>query len=218
MCGIAGILNMGQRPVDAAPLGNMIEIVRHRGPDANGVWTKDAVALGHARLSIIDLSGGTQPMANPDGSICLTFNGEIFNYIELRQELINKGYHFETHSDTEVLLRLYEAKGEDCVDDLNGQFAFAIWDNRERKLFLARDRMGIRPLHFTEAAGQFIFASEVKSLLAHPSVSREIDPRGLDQILTFWCTLPSHTIFKGINALPPGHCLRVVNGRVDTWR
>ncbi len=218
MCGIAGILDTRYRPVESAPLGRMISIIRHRGPDADGAWVKGPVALGHARLSIIDLAGGAQPMANADGSICLTFNGEIFNYLELREELIEKGVQFETHSDTEVILRLYEAKGEACVHDLNGQFAFAIWDDREDKLFLARDRVGIRPLFYTEANKQFLFASEMKSLLSHPAVSREVNPRALDQILTLWCTLPEHTIFKGISALPPGHCMRVVKGRVEKWR
>jgi asparagine synthase (glutamine-hydrolysing) len=218
MCGIAGIYNLKGAAVDVAPLDRMVASIRHRGPDASGVWTDGPVALGHARLSIIDLAGGAQPMANADGSACVSFNGEIFNYIELRQELIARGHRFETQSDTEVLLRLYEEKGEECIHDLNGQFAFAIWDARERKLFLSRDRVGIRPLYYTRQADQFLFASEVKALLAHPAVGRELDCRTLDQVFTFWCSLPSRTIFRDVQALPPGHCMRVVDGRVDVWR
>jgi asparagine synthase (glutamine-hydrolysing) len=218
MCGIAGILNARGEAVDAAPLGRMVGTIRHRGPDASGVWRNGPIALGHARLAIIDLVGGVQPMANAEGSVCISYNGEIFNYIELRQELIARGHRFETQSDTEVILRLYEDKGEACVDDLNGQFAFAIWDGRERKLFLARDRLGIRPLYYTRREGQLLFASEIKALFAHPVVRREIDLRALDQIFTLWCTLPSRTIFEDIQALPPGHCMRVADGRVDVWR
>jgi asparagine synthase (glutamine-hydrolysing) len=218
MCGIAGILNAKGEAVDAAPLEGMVGTIRHRGPDASGVWTKGPIALGHARLAIIDLVGGVQPMANAEGSVCISFNGEIFNFIELRQELIARGHRFETHSDTEVILRLYEDKGEACVEDLNGQFAFAIWDGREGKLFLSRDRLGIRPLYYTQRAGQLLFASEIKALFAHPSVRREIDRRALDQIFTLWCTLPSRTIFEEIQALPPAHCMRVADGRVDVWR
>ncbi len=218
MCGIAGIVETRQKPVDPGPLHRMVDALHHRGPDARGTWHSGPAALGHARLSIIDLAGGVQPMANAEGTLCLTFNGEIFNYIELRAELVAKGHHFETESDTEVILRLYEDRGEACVDDLNGQFAFAIWDGRANKLFCARDRMGIRPLFYTQAGGQFLFASEAKALLTHPAVSRALDPIALDQIFTLWCTLPERTIFKDIRALPPGHCLRVVDGRVEVFR
>jgi asparagine synthase (glutamine-hydrolysing) len=176
------------------------------------------VAFGHTRLSIIDLEGGAQPMGNPAGSLRVTFNGEIFNYVELRQELRARGHHFATHSDTEVILHLYEEKGDDCVHDFNGQWAFAVWDRRRRRLLLSRDRIGIRPLYYTVADGQLLFASEIKALLAHPSVRRELDPRALDEIFTFWCTRPPRTVFRGIRELPPGHLLSVENGRIGIRR
>ena len=156
-------------------------------------------------------------MANPAGSLRITFNGEIFNYRELREELVDKGRRFATESDTEVILQLYEEKGERCVDELNGQWAFAIWDLRKRELFLSRDRLGIRPLYYTYTQNQIIFGSEIKSLFCHPGVSRELDLKGLDEIFTFWCSVAPRTAFKGIRALPPGHSMRVRHGRVDVW-
>src|SRR5581483_11170870 len=175
MCGIAGILNVDESLVDQTALRAMIAALRHRGPDALGVYTDKHLGLAHARLSIIDLSTGQQPMHNEDKSIWITFNGEIFNYNELREELVGKGHRFATRSDTEVLIHLYEEKGEDCVDDLNGQWAFAIWDARRRKLFLSRDRLGVIPLFYTHAKQSFLFASEIKALLTHASVRRELD-------------------------------------------
>lgn len=214
MCGIVGIHNLAGAPVEARPLERMIESLHHRGPDANGSRVIGPTALGHTRLAIIDLSGGAQPMSNPTGSLSITFNGEIFNYRELRATLIEKGHTFRTLSDTEVILHLYEEKGEDCVDDLNGQFAFAIWDDEKSRLFLARDRIGIRPLYFTRTQNDFIFASEMKAILCHDDVHRELDLEALEEIFTFWCNAAPRTIFRNIHALPPGHTLTVENGEI----
>jgi asparagine synthase (glutamine-hydrolysing) len=146
----------------------MIQMIEHRGPDDTGTYVDGPVGLGHARLSIIDLADGRQPMEAEDGSLCIVFNGEIFNYIELREELLQKGHRFRTRSDTEVVLHLFEEMGEECVSRLNGQWAFAIWNRRTQLLFLSRDRMGVRPLFYTYAGGALIFASEIKALFAYP--------------------------------------------------
>src|SRR6188508_3351147 len=155
MCGIAGVLDLAGKPVDPELPGRMIGAIAHRGPDATDVYVDRHVGLGHARLSIIDVSGGAQPMSIADGSLWITFNGEIFNYVELRDELLKKGHRFATRSDTEVILHLYQEEGERCVERLNGQWAFAIWDAKRQKLFLSRDRLGVRPLFYTESGGRF---------------------------------------------------------------
>jgi asparagine synthase (glutamine-hydrolysing) len=217
MCGIAGILNFKGAEVSAELLQRMIRMIRHRGPDASDVYTTGQVGLGHARLSIIDLSGGQQPMSNADQSLWITFNGEIFNYVELREELIQKRYRFATHSDTEVILHMYEDKGEECVRFLNGQWAFAIWDAKRQKLFLSRDRIGVRPLFYCQTAEDFVFASEIKSIFVHPTVQRNIDVEALDQVFTYWCTLPPKTMFKGVQELPPAHSMVVENGKLRVW-
>ncbi len=220
MCGIAGILNTAGGAVDPAAIRRMIAAIRHRGPDASGFHTSGSIALGHARLSIIDVAGGAQPMQTADGSLAITFNGEIFNYIDLREELVRRGHRFATRSDTEVILHLYQEEGERCVERLNGQWAFAIWDQRRRRLFLSRDRMGVRPLFYTQTRDTFRFASEVKALLSS-GVDCRLDLEGLDQIFTFWSTLPGRTAFRDIRQLPPGHSLVVENGctRVsEYWR
>jgi len=223
MCGIAGVVNFDGELVAPQLLRRMIDMIRHRGPDASGVHTDcpvgsgGAVGLAHARLSIIDLSGGQQPMPNGDRSLWITFNGEIFNYIELREDLMRKGYQFATNSDTEVILHMYEDKGEDCVRYFNGQWAFAIWDAKRRKLFLSRDRVGVRPLFYALQAGDLVFASEIKSILAHPAVERAIDLEALDQVFTFWHALPPRSMFKGIRELPPGHSMTVEDGKVRVW-
>ena len=209
MCGIAGMFNIDGAPVAPESLQGMIRMLAHRGPDDTGFHAEKGVGLAHARLSIIDLAGGHQPMCNEDSSLWITFNGEIFNYVELREELIGKGHKFTSRSDTEVILHLYEEKGEDCVQYLNGQWAFAIWDNRRRRLFLSRDRLGVRPLFYTQANKDFIFASEIKAILAHPGITREIDVNGLDEVFTYWCTIPPTTIFRNIHELPPGHSITV---------
>jgi asparagine synthase (glutamine-hydrolysing) len=214
MCGIAGLLKLNGSQVDANQLDRMIATLGHRGPDASGIHVSGAVGLAHARLSIIDLQGGAQPMSTVDGCLWLTFNGEIFNFIELREDLIQKGHCFATRSDTEVILNAYREYGESCVHHFNGQWAFAIWDSAEQKLFLSRDRSGIRPLFYTQIADSFVFASEIKALLACPEVPREIDPFAMDQIFTFWVTLPPRTAFKNIFQLPPGHSLTIKGNRV----
>ncbi len=209
MCGIVGMLRSDQRQACAEQLNSMIAMVRHRGPDAAEVYTDRHVGLAHARLSIIDLENGRQPMQTGDGRFVVTFNGEIYNYLELRESLAARGHHFRTHSDTEVILHAYAEFGERCVEQFNGQWAFAIWDRVEQRLFLSRDRLGIRPLYYTQADRTFLFASEIKSLLRHPSVTRALDPNGLNQLLTFWAPLAPTTMFRDIRELPPGqkpHC------------
>ena len=215
MCGIAGILNLNDEvKVSSDLLKRMISAIKHRGPDEFGSYKDADVGFAHARLSIIDLSGGQQPMSNEDGTVWITFNGEIFNYVELRQELLKKGHTFSTQSDTEVIIHLYEEYGEGCLEYLNGQFAFAIWDKNSKKLFLARDRAGIRPLFYTQNRGRFYFASEIKAIFATGEVPREIDPVSVNQIFTLWCTVPPATAFKGVYELPPGHYLVVQHGKV----
>lgn len=208
MCGIAGYFGTPDTPVPAeALLNDMIGAVAHRGPDEHAVVVKPGVGFAHARLSIIDIAGGKQPMSNADGTIWLIFNGEIFNHIELRQTLEARGRRFRTRSDTEVILHLYEEKGLDCVDELNGDFSFAIFDSRRNRLMLARDRMGVRPLFYTGHNGCFYFASEVKALLRVPGVKAELDPYALDEIFTLWFPLSPRTAFRNVRELPPGHVL-----------
>ena len=214
MCGIAGMVNLNGSPIDQGLPRNMIGMLHHRGPDAIGTYTDKHVGMAHARLSIIDLAGGQQPMHNEDKSVWITFNGEIFNYRELRQDLIRKGHTFATQSDTEVIVHLYEEEGEECVRSLNGQWAFAIWDANRQRLFLSRDRLGVRPLFYTITGQTLLFASEIKSILAHPAVTRAIDLQALDQLFTFWVTLQPRTIFKNILELPPGHSLRFEHGKM----
>ena len=208
MCGIAGVFNRssGHAP-DEDPIRRMLAMIRHRGPDAFGIYLDGPVGLGHARLSIIDVGGGQQPISNEDGTLWVVLNGEIFNYIELRPELEALGHRFTTQSDTEVLVHLYEEYGPQCLARLNGQFAFAIWNARDESLFLARDRLGVRPLFYTIRNGDLVFASEMKAILTDPRVHAEIDPVTLDQIFTFWSPLSPRTIFKGIEELPPAHYL-----------
>lgn len=209
MCGIAGIVHFDASPVDRALVGRMLAAIRHRGPDAYGVRIEGAAGLAHARLSIIDLQGGGQPMTNEDGSLWITFNGEIFNYVELREVLQAKGHRFATRSDTEVILHAYEEYGEDCVHRFNGQWAFALWDVRRKTLFLSRDRLGVRPLFFATVGEKFLFGSEIKAIFAHPAAVRELDPIGLDQVFTFWCPVAPRTVFRGVCELPPAHNLVV---------
>jgi asparagine synthase (glutamine-hydrolysing) len=214
MCGIAGILQpaSSRKPVSRQVLAGMTGELVHRGPDEAGLYLDDSAGLGHVRLSIIDLAEGIQPIANEDESLWIIFNGEIFNYPELRETLLAKGHQFRTATDTEVILHLYEEMGAACVHELNGQFAFAIWNAREKRCFLARDRVGIRPLFYSQHDGRFLFASEIKAILAYPGVERSLDPVALDQTFTFWTTLPGRTPFKGVSELRPGHYMDVVDG------
>ena len=213
MCGIAGIFNFSShKEISKDTLKRMAAILRHRGPDGFGFHIDEKIGLAHARLSIIDLKGGRQPIYNEDKSICVIFNGEIFNYVELREYLLKKGHNLYTKSDTEVIVHLYEDYGLNCLNYLNGQFAFALWDRNNERLFIARDRVGIRPLFYTFVNDSLIFASEIKSLFADKRVKREIDPFALDQIFTFWMTIPPKTAFKDIFELPAGHYMTIKNG------
>ncbi len=224
MCGIVGACSRGHDEVIDEPLlRRMLGTIRHRGPDEFGVYLfggrRGNVALGNARLSIIDLAGGQQPIANEDGSQWIVFNGEIFNYIELREQLISQGHRLTTRSDTEVILHLFEQYGPECVKRLNGQFAFAIWDETSEELFLARDRCGIRPLFYTHQDGHLVFASEIKAILTHPAVTARLDPVALNQIFTYWSPLSPRTAFEGIRTLPPAHwMLRKSDGQTHIER
>ncbi len=217
MCGIIGTLHgNGEHPPDVDRLRQMLGAIRHRGPDEFGLYVDDHVGLGCARLSIVDLDTGQQPISNEDGSLWIVFNGEIYNYPELRAELVAGGHRFKTHSDTEVIVHLYEDIGSDCLHWLNGQFAIAIWDTRKQELFLARDRLGIRPLFYTLLPGSqgLIFGSEIKALLLDPRLEARLDRRALAQTFTFWAPLAPRTAFEGIMELPPGHFMRVpLDGR-----
>jgi len=215
MCGIVGVCYSERETGNRfSTLQRMMSAIRYRGPDESGIYMDDIVVLGHVRLSIIDLASGCQPIHNEDETLWIVYNGEVFNYVELREELQAQGHRFYTASDTEVVLHLYEQEGARCLERLNGQFAFAIWDSRRKELFLARDRLGIRPLHYALHRGTLIFASEIKSIFAVPDVPRQIDPTALDQIFTFWTVLPGRTFFKDVYELPPGHYLRVSRGKV----
>jgi asparagine synthase (glutamine-hydrolysing) len=210
MCGIAGMIQPHQ-PVAIEDLRRMIGAIHHRGPDQAGLYTNfdggTGVGLGSARLSIIDLAGGQQPLCNEDGSLWIVFNGEIFNYVELRPQLEALGHHLATDSDTEIILHLFEQYGTACLHRLNGQFAFAIWDERNHSLFIARDRLGVRPLYYTTQQGALFFASEIKALFCLSAVTPRLDEVALDQIFTFWAPLAPRTAFRDIHALPPGHWL-----------
>ncbi len=215
MCGICGKLNLDQHePVDAALLGRMLRTLQHRGPDGDGEYRSGPVALGHRRLSIIDLDTGAQPMFNEDGTIAIVFNGEIYNFQELRRELVARGHVFKSQSDTEVIVHLYEELGEGCVERLRGMFAFALWDDRKKTLFLARDRVGIKPLYYVRTEKAFLFASEIKALLADPSVSREINLPAIDRFVSYFYLPGEETLFRHIRKLEPGHLMTVHQGEV----
>ena len=210
MCGIAGIVDL-QTEIDQSLIERMTRVLHHRGPDGEGYYIDGPVALGHRRLSIIDLAGGKQPMADESQRYWVTFNGEIYNFPSLRDELIAKGHHFNTRCDTETILIAYKEYGDDCVDHLRGMFAFAIWDKVEHKLFLARDRVGKKPLYYHFDNQRFIFASEIKSILQHPAISRELDHSGLADYLQLQYVPFPKTIFQDIKKLPPGHSLTIHN-------
>ena len=206
MCGIAGFISIDdKRPADRNIVMRMADTLTHRGPDSAGYFVDGHAALGFRRLSIIDLETGNQPIYNEDGSIVVICNGEIFNYGELRRTLERQGHSFRTKSDVEVLVHLYEEKGVEFLNDLNGQFAFAIYDRKNQTMFLARDQLGINPLYYTIVKGALVFASEVKAILAHPLVPREVDLTGLDQILSFPGLVSPRTMFKGVQSLKTGH-------------
>ncbi|APG95050.1 asparagine synthase (glutamine-hydrolyzing) [Sinorhizobium americanum] len=215
MCGFSGYF--GSIRDGRALLETMTAAIAHRGPDEQGIFTAPEAGLGHVRLSIVGLGDGQQPMSDASGELTIAFNGEIFNYVELRDELRARGRRFRTSSDTEVILHLYDEMGEACVSLLNGDFAFAIWDARRRRMMLARDRMGVRPLFYTAHGGTFYLASEIKALLKVPGISAEIDPIALDQIFTLWAPIAPRTPFRNILELEPAH-LMVVDERSVTTR
>lgn len=203
VCGICGFVGEGS----AEPLQAMADRLRHRGPDEAGYFREGPVGLAIRRLSVIDPQGGSQPLFNEDGNLVLVFNGEIYNHEELRGPLERRGHHLKTHSDGEVILHLFEESGPDCLRHLNGMFAIALWDRRRGELFLARDRLGIKPLYYSLQQGQWVFASEIKALLAHPAIGRQLDRTALDQYLTFEYVPGPRSIFQGIHKLLPGHWL-----------
>jgi asparagine synthase (glutamine-hydrolysing) len=206
MCGIAGVVNFSDHhdPPSIEILSSMVSALKHRGPDEYGMYRDTHAGLGHARLSIIDLSTGQQPLSNEDGTLWVCFNGEIFNFVELRSELERLGHKFRTHSDTEVIVHAYEAWGADCFSLFNGQWAVALWDSANKRLVLSRDRIGVRPLYVYERGLRVWFGSEVKAIFADPSVPRSIDVRGLDQTFTYWAAIAPLTIYKGVEELRPG--------------
>lgn len=215
MCGIAGLYHLATpKPVDPRRIEAMCDALAHRGPDGAGVWTGPGVGLGHRRLSIIDVAGSPQPMASTDGRAMLVFNGEIYNFRELRQELKAHGAQFHTDGDSEVILAAWQRWGPGCVERLHGMFAFAIYDVAERTLFLARDRLGVKPLFYAELSdGSLAFASELKGLLAHPLLRRDIDPLAIDDYLA-WGYVPDHrSMLAGVQKLPAGHSLLLRHGR-----
>jgi asparagine synthase (glutamine-hydrolysing) len=215
MCGICGKLNF-DRDARVSPdvLQAMADSIRHRGPDDEGFYFGGQVALGFRRLSIIDLGGGHQPLSNEDGSVWIVFNGEIYNYQELREFLLSRGHQFRTQSDTEVIVHLYEELGESCLERLRGMFAFAIWDSRRKSLFVARDRVGIKPLYYYCSNRSFIFASEMKAILADPEVKPEVAPAMIDRALTFYYMPGEETLLKNVHKLAPGSCILIQDGDV----
>ena len=210
MCGIAGVLLFSKEGrTDQAVLGNMCQAIEHRGPDDDGFYFDGPVALGMRRLSIVDLSTGHQPISNEDKTVWIVFNGEIYNHLQLRQQLEARGHRYSTHSDTETIVHLYEEYGPECVNRLRGMFAFAIWDGRKRSLFLARDRFGIKPLYYHLTQDKLIFASEIKAILEYHGVSREFNLSGLPEYLAFGYLSGEETFYSGIKQLMPGHTLEV---------
>jgi asparagine synthase (glutamine-hydrolysing) len=215
MCGITGIFDSrGRREIDRDTLVRMNESQHHRGPDEVGLHVEPGLGLGHRRLSIIDLSTGQQPLYNEDGSVCIVFNGEIYNYRELITELTDLGYRFRTRSDTEAIVHAWEAWGEDCVRRLRGMFAFALWDRKRDTLFLARDRLGVKPLHYAMLAdGTLLFGSELKSILANGAMPRAIDPCAVDEYFALGYVAEPRTIFRAARKLPPAHTLAIRRGQ-----
>src|SRR5437667_4404694 len=214
MCGIAGIVSAVPEGVDFATIRRMCDSIVHRGPDDEGILVKDCAGLGMRRLSIIDLPRGHQPLFNEDRSVWLVFNGEIYNFRELRAELERNGHRFSTNSDTEVIVHLYEDMGSDCVLKLRGMFAFAIYDERRRRLLLARDRLGITPLHYAFSDGRLLFGSEIKAILAAEPELASVDQRALWQYMYFGYIPDPATAFQSIHKLLPGHLLEFEGGQI----
>lgn len=221
MCGIAGFIDLEKPRSEVESeliLNRMMTRINHRGPDDCGLYLESGMGMGNVRLSIIDISGGNQPLSNENGSLWIVYNGEVFNYIELRNQLIKKGHRFRTNSDTEVLLHLYEEYGAEALQYINGQFAFAIWDTKKKECFFARDRVGIRPLFYSKVNGSLVFGSEIKSLFEFPGIKKHFSQEALKEVFTFWTTLSPHTIFEDISELPPGHCAWLKDGHLKIKR
>ncbi len=220
MCGIAGIYNLNNEQVSQETLERMCDVIRHRGPDDEGQWIAGNIGFGHRRLSIIDLSpAGHQPMSNEDQTIWITYNGEVYNYIELRPELEAKGYRFKSHTDTEVIIHAYEEYGEECLNKFNGMFAFGIWDSRQNKLFCARDRFGIKPFYYYLDAKMFAFASEIKALLENKRIGEKTNNQIICDYLVYgYLDHTPETFFDGIRQLPPAHYLVIKDGTVSIKR
>ena len=218
MCGITGIFDRSGAPAERGLLERMTAAIAHRGPDGTGFFVHDEAALGHRRLSIIDVEGGAQPIENEDGTVQVVFNGEIYNFIELRRQLLACGHVFRTRSDTEVIVHAYEQWGMGLFDHLNGMFAFALLDMSTRTLLLARDHLGIKPLYHTTIGTQFLFASEIKALLEHPGLRREVDREALAELFTFRYVPSPKSLIKGVFKLPPGHWMRVSRDGVVSRR
>src|SRR3954447_26759933 len=218
MCGIVGIVRNDGKPVDEALLARMNDAIRHRGPDEDGFYINGSTGLAMRRLAIIDLKCGQQPIHNADRSAWIVFNGEIYNYLELRAKLEKLGHTFYTNSDTEAIVHAYDQFGADCPKHLRGMFAFAIWNEPNQELFLARDRVGKKPLLYADVNGQLIFGSEFSALLLHPDISRDIEPEALDYYLSFMCIPAPLTAYRAIRKLEPGHWLRWRNGEVERQR
>ncbi|MEX2496039.1 MAG: asparagine synthase (glutamine-hydrolyzing), partial [Woeseia sp.] len=215
MCGITGIVDLkGTQPVDEGMLRRMNDALTHRGPDGSGFHIEPGVGLGHRRLSIIDLEGGKQPLYNEDETVVVTYNGEIYNFQELARELAARGHTFRTHCDTEVIVHAWEEWGEACLERFNGMFAFALWDRNRQTLFLARDRLGIKPLHYAILAdGRIVFGSELKAITCHPDVPRDLDPRAIEDYFTFGYVPDPRSIYRAVKKLEPGTCLTLKRGR-----
>jgi asparagine synthase (glutamine-hydrolysing) len=218
VCGIAGIVRSDRRDVDQQLVQRMCAAIRHRGPDEDGFYFKGPVGLGMRRLAIIDLKGGQQPIHNQDRTAWIVFNGEIYNYRELREKLEKLGHTFYTNSDTEAIVHAYDRYGADCPKHLRGMFAFAIWDERTQELFIARDRVGKKPLLYAQVNGEFIFGSEFSALLEHPQISRDIEPEALHHYLSFMCVPAPLTAYRAIRKLEPGHSLRWRKGEIRIER
>src|ERR1051325_3211154 len=221
MCGIAGMIepNIDMSFAERREVvGRMCTAIEHRGPDDEGFHIDGGIALGMRRLSIIDLFTGHQPISNEDDSLWIVFNGEIYNYRELRDDLIKRGHTFKTNTDTETIIHLYEEEGDDCVKRLRGMFAFAIYDKRHRKLFIARDRVGVKPLHYALVGDRLVFGSEIKSLLQHPLVPRAVNHEAISDFLSFSYVPDPQTAFRSIRKLPPGHTLTFKDGFLVTRR
>ena len=217
MCGVTGYIDRFEK-AEVSVINRMLTRIKYRGPDECGIYVNENTGFGSVRLSIIDLAGGQQPLPNEDLSLWIVFNGEIFNYPELRTELIDKGHKFRTKSDTEVIIHLYEEYGENCLTKLNGQFVFSIWDKNKDEMFLARDRVGIRPLFYYHSQDLFVFGSEIKAVFEHPKVKRAISAEGISETFTFWTTITPNTVFENIKECPPGHFIKLNRGTIDIKR